>query len=188
MAKQSKTAVAAAELAKLLGVNGTAVNASGTLRVGDAALARLAELAPGYADYVGVRVYKNSVTIDPTAFPYVAATAMRDALVAAAPKAPAAAKTTVKAFPSTKRTAPAPRQTVSIDHGAREVGVGDMISFKSDIEQEGVVVEIRRNRNYFESRTVLVVKPANGSHFYGDYIGPRSTGDSTYEVELDECW
>jgi hypothetical protein len=197
MAKRNeKTAKAAAVLAELLGASGTAVNTNGTLRVGNAALARLAELAPGYADYVGVRVNTNSVTIDPTSFPYVAALAMKDAPVVIRSETPApgfsvpkAPKTTAKAFPGAKATpAASTGPTVIIDRGARVVGVGDLVGFKSDIEQDGIIVSIEDRREYWNRRTVITVKPANGDHFYGDYIGPRSTGESTTELDPEECW
>jgi hypothetical protein len=59
------------------------------------------------------------------------------------------------------------------------VKVGDCVGFKSDIEQWGEIIAIRKNPNgYWE----LVLENTNG--FSGDYIG-----GSTKTVErASDCW
>jgi len=60
----------------------------------------------------------------------------------------------------------------------QEVIVGDIVSFKSDIEQSGVIVEIKRTY----AGVSLVLENLNG--FSGDYIGGE-----TIPTELaSRCW
>ena len=59
------------------------------------------------------------------------------------------------------------------------VGIGDWVSFKSDIEQSGQIVKIKKN--LFGS-TELVLENFNG--FQGDYIG----GQTQTVVRADDCW
>ena len=55
---------------------------------------------------------------------------------------------------------------------------GDWVGFKSDTEQYGKVVEIKRGRY----STILVLENEYG--FDGDYIG----GDTRTTMNADECW
>jgi len=58
------------------------------------------------------------------------------------------------------------------------VTIGDWVGFKSDIEQGGQIIDIRRG----PCGTELVLKNENG--FEGDYIG-----GTTLTVELArDCW
>lgn len=60
----------------------------------------------------------------------------------------------------------------------QEVTVGDVVCFKSDIEQSGVIVEIKQS--YTGKALVL----ENKQGFSGDYIG-----GSTITTELArDCW
>ena len=59
------------------------------------------------------------------------------------------------------------------------VGIGDYVSFKSDIEQVGQIIKIKKN---LFGRTELVLENFNG--FSGDYIG----GQTQTVVSADECW
>jgi transcription elongation factor len=61
----------------------------------------------------------------------------------------------------------------------QEVSVGDWVGFKSDIEQSGQIVEIKKTVCFGVS---LVLQNNNG--FHGDYIG-----GSTITTELArDCW
>jgi hypothetical protein len=60
----------------------------------------------------------------------------------------------------------------------QEVIVGDIVSFKSDIEQSGVIVEIKRTY----AGVSLVLENLNG--FSGDYIG----GETITTVLARDCW
>ena len=59
------------------------------------------------------------------------------------------------------------------------VGIGDWVSFKSDIEQSGQIVRIKKN---LFGGTDLVLENFNG--FQGDYIGGQT---QTVERAVD-CW
>jgi hypothetical protein len=60
----------------------------------------------------------------------------------------------------------------------QEVTVGDVVCFKSDIEQSGVIVEIKQSY----TGKALVLENKRG--FSGDYIG-----GSTITTELArDCW
>ena len=59
------------------------------------------------------------------------------------------------------------------------VGIGDWVSFKSDIEQVGQIIKIKKN---LFGRTELVLENFNG--FSGDYIG----GQTQTVVSADQCW
>lgn len=59
------------------------------------------------------------------------------------------------------------------------VGIGDYVSFKSDIEQSGQIVKIKKN---FYGRVELVLENFNG--FQGDYIG----GQTQTVVMAGDCW
>jgi hypothetical protein len=60
----------------------------------------------------------------------------------------------------------------------QEVTVGDVVCFKSDIEQSGVIVEIKKS--YMGHSLVL----ENKYGFHGDYIGGETI---TTELARD-CW
>ena len=60
----------------------------------------------------------------------------------------------------------------------QEVTVGDVVCFKSDIEQSGVIVEIKQS--YTGKALVL----ENKSGFHGDYIG----GSTITTEEASDCW
>lgn len=59
------------------------------------------------------------------------------------------------------------------------VGIGDWVSFKSDIEQTGQIVKIK---NSLFGKTELVLENFHG--FQGDYIG----GQTQTVVRAEECW
>ncbi len=59
------------------------------------------------------------------------------------------------------------------------VGIGDWVSFKSDVEQSGQIVKIR---NSLFGGTELVLENFNG--FQGDYIGGAT---QTVQRAID-CW
>jgi hypothetical protein len=59
-----------------------------------------------------------------------------------------------------------------------EVSVGDIVGFKSDIEQSGVITEIKKSY----MGTVLTLENKHG--FHGDYIG----GDTVTTQEASDCW
>lgn len=61
----------------------------------------------------------------------------------------------------------------------KTVKVGDVVGFKSDIEQHGRIVEIRRNMLGY---TELVLENKHG--FSGHYIGGQT---KTVEMASD-CW
>jgi hypothetical protein len=58
------------------------------------------------------------------------------------------------------------------------VTVGDVVCFKSDIEQSGVIVEIKKS--YIGVSLVL----QNNNGFHGDYIG----GDTITTQLAGDCW
>ena len=60
----------------------------------------------------------------------------------------------------------------------QEVTVGDWVGFKSDIEQSGQIVEIKRS--YMGVSLVL----QNNNGFSGDYIG----GDTITTELARDCW
>jgi hypothetical protein len=60
----------------------------------------------------------------------------------------------------------------------QEVTVGDVVCFKSDIEQSGVIVEIKKS--YMGHSLVI----ENKYGFHGDYIGGETI---TTELARD-CW
>jgi len=59
------------------------------------------------------------------------------------------------------------------------VGIGDWVSFKSDIEQSGQIIRIK---NSLFGKTELVLENFHG--FQGDYIG----GQTQTVVRAEECW
>jgi len=59
------------------------------------------------------------------------------------------------------------------------VGIGDWVSFKSDIEQSGQIIKIK---NSMFGQPQLVLENFNG--FQGDYIG----GQTQTVVAASECW
>jgi hypothetical protein len=61
----------------------------------------------------------------------------------------------------------------------QEVTVGDVVCFKSDIEQSGVITRIRQDTL---GRRVLVLENRHG--FQGGYIG----GETTTQELAQECW
>ena len=58
------------------------------------------------------------------------------------------------------------------------VNIGDWVSFKSDIEQSGKIVEIKNT--YYGTSLVL----ENTSGFSGDYIG----GETITTQTARDCW
>jgi hypothetical protein len=60
----------------------------------------------------------------------------------------------------------------------QEVSVGDYVGFKSDIEQSGKIVEIKKS--YMGVSLVL----QNNNGFHGDYIG----GDTITTQLARDCW
>jgi hypothetical protein len=61
----------------------------------------------------------------------------------------------------------------------QEVTIGDVVGFKSDIEQSGVIVEIKKTVCFGVS---LVLENKYG--FHGDYIG----GDTITTQLARDCW
>ena len=61
----------------------------------------------------------------------------------------------------------------------QEVKIGDVVSFKSDIEQYGEIVAMRKNIN---GQWVLTLENTNG--FSGDYIG----GETLTQERAEDCW
>ena len=61
----------------------------------------------------------------------------------------------------------------------RPVGIGDQVFFKSDIEQSGTIVSIKKDHM---GRCVLVLQSDYG--FEGEYIGGQ---EITQELASD-CW
>ena len=59
------------------------------------------------------------------------------------------------------------------------VGIGDWVSFKSDVEQCGQIVKIK---NSLFGAPELVLENFNG--FQGDYIG----GETLTTVRAIDCW
>ena len=62
--------------------------------------------------------------------------------------------------------------------GGQTVNIGDWVCFKSDIEQSGKIVEIKKTY----SGTSLVLE--NTSGFSGDYIG----GETITTQTARDCW
>ena len=60
----------------------------------------------------------------------------------------------------------------------QEVKIGDWVSFKSDIEQSGQIVDIKKTY----MGTALTLENKHG--FSGDYIG----GDTITTEEASDCW
>jgi hypothetical protein len=61
----------------------------------------------------------------------------------------------------------------------QEVKLGDVVGFKSDIEQYGEIVAMRRNLG---GHWVLTLENTNG--FSGDYIG----GETQTQELAQDCW
>ena len=59
------------------------------------------------------------------------------------------------------------------------VGIGDYVGFKSDIEQSGQIIKIKKN---MFGKTELVLENFNG--FQGDYI----RGATQTVVRAEDCW
>jgi len=57
------------------------------------------------------------------------------------------------------------------------VGIGDWVCFKSDIEQSGQIIKIKKGFG-----DTLVLENLNG--FQGDYIG----GETITQVSARDCW
>ena len=66
--------------------------------------------------------------------------------------------------------------TATVD--GQTVKVGDWVGFKSDIEQSGQIVEIKKS--YMGYSLVL----ENKTGFSGDYIG----GDTITTEQASDCW
>ncbi len=60
------------------------------------------------------------------------------------------------------------------------VTIGDWVGFKSDQEQSGKIVDIRKSYQ----GTMLVLESGSDCGFHGDYIGGQ---DTTTEMASD-CW
>ena len=67
---------------------------------------------------------------------------------------------------------------ITID--GNEVGIGDSVGFKSDIEQGGKIIAIKKAR--YGSGYDLTLENKFG--FEGDYIG----GDTVTVVNSRDCW
>jgi len=67
--------------------------------------------------------------------------------------------------------------TATVD--GQTVKVGDWVGFKSDIEQSGQIVEIKKTTCFGVS---LVLENKTG--FHGDYIG----GDTVTTELASDCW
>lgn len=67
--------------------------------------------------------------------------------------------------------------TATVD--GQTVKVGDWVGFKSDIEQSGQIVEIKKTASFGVS---LVLENKTG--FSGDYIG----GDTITTERASDCW
>ena len=63
-----------------------------------------------------------------------------------------------------------------------EVKVGDIVGFKSDIEQAGRIVEITPAK-WGNGKTLHLV-PTSDSGFSGEYIG----GSDGYQINASDCW
>jgi hypothetical protein len=63
----------------------------------------------------------------------------------------------------------------------KEVKIGDIVGFKCDIEQYGVITAIKPNGAFGKAQ--LTLKPCAGS-FFGEYIG----GDTIYTTQSESCW
>ncbi len=61
------------------------------------------------------------------------------------------------------------------------VSIGDVVSFKSDVEQAGRIVGVKKASWGGDE---LVLEALNDSGFSGDYIG----GDDTTTVAAEDCW
>lgn len=59
------------------------------------------------------------------------------------------------------------------------VGIGDWVSFKSDVEQSGQIIKIKKG---LFGKTEFVLENFHG--FQGDYIG----GETQTVVRAEECW
>ncbi len=60
-----------------------------------------------------------------------------------------------------------------------QLSIGDQVSFKSDIEQSGTIIGIKRD---IMGRRVFVLQSQYG--FEGAYIG----GEDVVQVPASECW
>jgi hypothetical protein len=67
-------------------------------------------------------------------------------------------------------------KTATVD--GQTVTIGDYVGFKSDIEQSGKIVDIKKT--YFGTSLTL----ENKSGFHGDYIG----GDTITTQVARDCW
>ena len=65
--------------------------------------------------------------------------------------------------------------TTTIIEG-QQVKLGDIVGFKSDVEQAGKLIAIK-------GRT-LILEALSDDGFSGDYIG----GDETTQVDREDCW
>ena len=61
----------------------------------------------------------------------------------------------------------------------QRVEIGDVVSFKADIEQSGEIVFMHRNLN---GHWMLTLENTNG--FIGDYIG----GETQTQELAQDCW
>ena len=60
-----------------------------------------------------------------------------------------------------------------------QLGIGDSVSFKSDIEQSGTIIRIKKD---IMGRKVFVLQSECGVE--GEYIG----GEDVIQVLASECW
>tara|TARA_R110000796_G_C14571530_1_gene435810 strand:- start:44222 stop:44446 length:225 start_codon:yes stop_codon:yes gene_type:complete len=68
------------------------------------------------------------------------------------------------------------------DDQGNEIKTGDVVGFKSDIEQGGLVTRISQGNGYGGKE--LTLKALGDCGFSGDYIG----GQETTTVLASECW
>ena len=65
-----------------------------------------------------------------------------------------------------------------------EIKIGDWVSFKSDIEQSGEVIAIRRSSSSIHKPQGIELVLENENGFIGEYIG----GDTKTVVRLKDIW
>jgi len=70
-------------------------------------------------------------------------------------------------------------KTATVD--GQKVTIGDSVGFKSDIEQGGEIVNIKKD---LLGNILLILKSSTNEGFSGDYIG----GDTETEELASDCW
>ncbi len=62
--------------------------------------------------------------------------------------------------------------------------VGDIVSFKSDVEQSARVIEVRKGRDLMGRPQIVYVVQAPADGFSGHYIGRSDTAI----IDASDCW